>query len=113
MCADAAYPLAVRGYVKVAPGQTIAVDTHLKALRVEAGLVSLEGSGPARTRRPVRVKELDAARPFNRKKTHWHLTLPYNLRHATILELDVLYPNGDANFWAGIRSDLRTVVGSQ
>lgn len=112
-CADAAYPLLVNRRLPVAPRQTLEIDTQVRARRIDAGLVRLRGRGPLRTRIPVHVKSLDPVRRANSNSTRWRITLPRDLRRATVLDVDVVYSNGDANFWAGIRSKLAMAVGSR
>lgn len=99
VCADAHYPLPVRGRLPARPGRWVTFDTTVEATRVEVGLIRLKNWQKSRF--------VGRARRRNDDGTRWRIRLPKRLRGAEILNIDVKYPNGEANFWAGIRSKKR------
>jgi hypothetical protein len=101
-CADYAYPLKTHGRLPVAGGDRVALRfRHNPTIRDRV--------------RSVRVTPLHATKddfttagPSVHAKVNpehpsrWKAALPGDLGNANVLEVSVLYPHGDADFWAGI-----------
>lgn len=94
--ADARYPLRTRGRLHVRSRSRIRLHTHDPARSVQASLVRRRGH------RFRRVGEIRGERAIGSDGQQWSLRLPRRLHHANVLDVSVRYPQGDADFWAGI-----------
>jgi hypothetical protein len=99
-CADAAYPLPVRGRLPVRPGGRVVLETSVEASELSVRLLRV----PARRTTPV-GRQLTVRRLAPKR---WAVTLPERLRDATVLDVFLLWDNprdgsGDASFWGGVR----------
>ncbi|MGI9019201.1 MAG: hypothetical protein ACR2G3_00630 [Solirubrobacterales bacterium] len=95
-CADAAYPIDVRGRLPVQPRDRVTLHVPDHARRVNVSLLRVEGSainhGDWRAR----------ARRVGDGPHRWRFRLPADLQNANRLDVFVRYERGDADFWAGI-----------
>jgi hypothetical protein len=99
-CADAAYPLPVRGRLPVRPGGRVVLEPSVDASKLSVRLLRV----PARRIMPV-GRQLTVRRLAPKR---WAVTLPRRLRDATVLDVFMRWDNprdgsGDASFWGGIR----------
>jgi hypothetical protein len=97
-CSDSAYPLDPRGHPPATPNARAEIDLSKKATSVEASLVRPKDEGNGGDSVGPRL----VATPKNDRERSWHLQLPDDLHGATVLDIDVDYVDGSANYWAGI-----------
>lgn len=95
-CADAAYPIGVRGRLTVRPGDRVTLLAPDHARRVHVSLLRVEGSTIDRVDWRVRAHRVGDG------PHRWRFRLPAKLRNANRLDVFVRYKRGDADFWAGI-----------
>jgi hypothetical protein len=100
MCADAFYPLRVRGRLDVQPGQRLRIRTHDRLVRrLEADLVEADGDdyrfGPP----------LEGVRRVPDNPRAWFARIPADASGWNRISVFVRYRDGrgDSNWWAGIR----------
>lgn len=96
ICADAAYPLKVRGRLPVRPRGRVALRFADHARHVRVSLTRV---------RDREAKSLDwrtRARRPTENPHRWRFRLPRKLRGANRLDISARYPNGDGHFSAGI-----------
>jgi hypothetical protein len=103
VCADA-IPAGIRGHLPVRPQDAVRlrfrhnpnIRDRVRSVHVALAVLRRRQFGldyVGHARHPVQ-NPIHASR--------WKVTLPNDLRGANVLEVDVLYPGGDAQFWAGI-----------
>jgi hypothetical protein len=96
ICADAAYPIDVRGRLPVQARDRVTLLAPDHARRVQVSLLRVEGSS---------IDQIDwraRARRVGDGPHRWRVRLPADLRNANRLDVFVRYKAGDADFWAGI-----------
>jgi hypothetical protein len=99
VCADAGYPLETRGRLPVHPRGHVGLRTSAPAERVSVSFVRVRDDGHFRFVGPTK-----RARMHDDTGRRWRLRLPRDLpRRANILDAFIRYPDGDGDFWAGIR----------
>lgn len=95
-CADAAYPIDVRGRLPVQPRDRVTLLVRDHARRVHVSLLRVEDNA---------IHQVDwraRARRVGDGPHRWRFRLPADLRNANRLDVFVAYKGGDADFWAGI-----------
>ena len=97
VCADVLYPLHPHGRLPAPPGTRARIDLKTTTRAVSARLVRRDGDdyefvGP----------QLHGHATGDRKRV-WRVRLPDHLHGAQILDVSVEYPDGEADFWVGIR----------
>ena len=95
-CADAAYPIAVRGRLPVQPGDRVTLFAPDHAQRVHVSLLRVKGSAIERVDWRARAHRVGDG------PHRWRFRLPADLRNSNRLDVFVRYKRGDADFWAGI-----------
>ena len=96
ICADAAYPIDVRGRLPVQPRDRVTLRAPDHARRVRVSLLRVEGGA---------IDHVDwqaRARRVGDGPHRWRFRLPADLQSANRLDVFVRYKRGDADFWAGI-----------
>jgi hypothetical protein len=96
-CSDAIYPLRTHGKLPVAGGDLVRIRTAEPARRVTVELVQARGNDFRS------LKSLGRARRSGDSRKKWRIRLPQSLGDATILDVFVRYPQGDGDFWAGLK----------
>ena len=97
LCVDSAYPLGPKGRLPVRSRSRVRIDVRTRARAVRAHLVRVRG------RSFTSVGPLLTGRALTPDGRYWKVRLPTRLGAATALSIDVIYPDGDANAWAGLR----------
>ena len=99
VCADAAYPLETRGRLPVHPRGHVGLRTSAPATRVSVSFVRVREDGRFRHVGPSK-----RARKHDDTGRRWRLRLPRDLPpRANVLDAFIRYPDGDGDFWAGIK----------
>lgn len=99
VCATAAYPLETRGRLPVHPRGHVGLRTSARATRVTVSFYRVTDDDRVRS-----VGSSKRARMHDDTGRRWRLRLPRDLpRRANILDAFIRYPDGDGDFWAGIR----------
>ncbi len=98
-CSDAVYPLETRGRLPVHPRGHVGLRTSARATRVTVSFFRVTDDDRVRS-----VGSSRRARMHDDTGRRWRLRLPRDLpRRANILDAFIRYPDGDGDFWAGIR----------
>ena len=98
VCADAAYPLEVRGRLDVSPPKLVVLRTHdTQIKRLTARLLRVKGD------EIEDLGRIDVERAYSHV-ARWRADIPRRLRGANRIDLFIRYANGigDANFWVKI-----------
>jgi hypothetical protein len=95
-CADAGYPLRTRGRLPVEGRSRLRIRTGEPARSVRANLVRVRSHSFRFVSRILRARRIRGS------KRLWRLRLPRDLRRANVLDIDVIYPSANGNWWAGL-----------
>lgn len=99
VCADAAYPLGTRGRVPVHRGGRVHLKTNHPARSMSVTPVHFSKDGER-----FRYGDRVPARSKGDGGSRWRARLPRRLaRRTRVLDVEVRYADGGANFWAGLK----------